>query len=45
MKRLSLTLAILALSAPAFGNSAVVVPSQHGGFKMGIDALYLRSHQ
>jgi hypothetical protein len=42
MKRLSLALVALGLSAPAFADSTVLVPSQHGGFKVGIDALYLR---
>jgi len=41
-KRLSLALLALGLSAPAFADSTVLVPSQHGGFKVGIDALYLR---
>lgn len=41
-KRLSFALISLALSAPAFANSTVLLPSQHGGFKVGIDALYLR---
>ena len=46
IKRLSLALVALGLSAPAFAadccSSSVLVPSQHGGFKVGIDALYLR---
>lgn len=42
IKRLSLALVALGLSAPAFADSSVLVPSQHGGFKVGIDALYLR---
>lgn len=42
IKRLSLGLIALGLSASAFANSAVLLPSQHGGFKVGIDALYLR---
>jgi len=42
IKRLSLALVALGLSAPAFADSTVLVPSQHGGFKAGIDALYLR---
>ena len=42
IKRLSLALVALGLSAPAFADSTVLVPSQHGGFKVGIDALYLR---
>ena len=46
IKRLSLALVALGLSAPAFAadccSSQVLVPSQHGGFKVGIDALYLR---
>jgi len=42
IKRLSLALIALGLSAPAFADSTVLVPSQHGGFKVGVDALYLR---
>jgi hypothetical protein len=42
IKRLSLALVALGLSAPAFADSTVLVPSQHGGFKIGVDALYLR---
>ncbi len=42
IKRLSFALVALGLSAPAFADSTVLVPSQHGGFKVGIDALYLR---
>jgi hypothetical protein len=42
-KRLFCALLALGLSAPAFAESAVVVPSQHGGFKVGVDALYLRA--
>jgi hypothetical protein len=42
-KCLSLALLALGLSAPAFADSAVVVPSQQGGFKIGVDALYLRA--
>lgn len=42
LKRLSLALLALGLSAPAFADNCVMVPSQQGGFKIGIDALYLR---
>jgi hypothetical protein len=42
LKRLSLALLALGLSAPAFADNCVMVPSQQGGFKVGIDALYLR---
>ena len=48
IKRLSLGSAaiLLSLSTPAFAadccSSSVLVPSQHGGFKVGVDALYLR---
>jgi len=43
MKRLSFVLVVLSLlSASAFASSTVLVPSQHGGLKVGIDALYLR---
>ncbi len=41
-KRLASTFIGLILSVPVFANSAVLVPSQHGGLKVGIDALYLR---
>jgi hypothetical protein len=41
MKTLSVALIALGLSAPAFASS-VIVPSQQGGFKIGVDALYLR---
>ena len=48
IKRLSLALVALGLSTPAFAadcrSSTVLVPSQHGGFKVGIDALYLRAN-
>jgi hypothetical protein len=42
-KRLSLALVALGLSASAFADTGVVIPSQEGGFKIGIDALYLRA--
>ena len=46
IKRLSIALVALGLGTPAFAadcrSSTVLVPSQHGGFKVGIDALYLR---
>ncbi len=42
MKRLLIALAILGLSTSAFADSTVLVPSQKGGLKVGIDALYLR---
>lgn len=42
LKRLSVALLALGLSAPAFADCCVTVPSQKGGFKVGVDALYLR---
>jgi hypothetical protein len=45
IKRLSFALLALGLSAPAFSNNAVSIPSQHGGFKVGVDALYLRNNE
>lgn len=42
IKRLFLALVVLGLSAPAFADSTVLEPNQRGGFKVGIDALYLR---
>lgn len=41
IKRLSIALLALGLSAPVLSNNVVSVPSQHGGFKVGIDTLYL----
>ena len=43
LKCLFVALLALGLTAPAFADDAVLVPSQQGGFKVGIDALYLRS--
>jgi Legionella pneumophila major outer membrane protein precursor. len=43
LKQLSLALFALGLSTPSFANSNLLVPSQHGGLKVGIDALYVRS--
>lgn len=43
VKHLSVALVALGLGMPAFADSIVMVPSQHGGFKVGIDALYLRA--
>ena len=42
LKCLFVALLALGLTAPAFADDAVLVPSQQGGFKVGIDALYLR---
>jgi hypothetical protein len=46
IKRLSLALLALGLSAPIFADSsspfAVTVPNQNGGFNIGLDALYLQ---
>lgn len=46
VKHLSAALIALGLSAPilANNNNTVVIPSQHGGFKVGIDSLYLRNN-
>jgi len=44
MKRLSIALMALGLSTPAFADSTLYVPSQHGGFKVAIDPLYLRKN-
>lgn len=46
IKRLSLALIALGLSAPVFADSSspfdVTVPNQNGGFNIGVDALYLQ---
>ena len=46
IKRLSLALIALGLSAPVFADTCnpftVTVPNQQGGFTVGADALYLR---
>jgi hypothetical protein len=44
MKRLSVALIAVGLSVPAFANSSVFVPSQHSGFKVSVDTLYLREN-
>jgi hypothetical protein len=44
MKRLSVALIAVGLSAPALANNSVYVPSQKGGFKIAIDPLYLRKN-
>lgn len=45
IKRLSVALIALGLSAPVLAaNNSVCIPSQHGGFKIGVDALYLRKN-
>jgi hypothetical protein len=44
IKRLSVALIALGLSAPVLANNMVCVPSQHGGFKVVVDALYLRNN-
>lgn len=44
VKHLSVALIALGLSAPVLANNAVCVPSQQGGLKIGIDALYLRTN-
>ena len=46
IKRLSLALVALGLTAPVFASTCnpftVTVPNQQGGFTVGVDALYLR---
>lgn len=46
LKRLFFVLPALCLSTPTIAadccSSKVLIPSQHGGFKVGIDALYVR---
>jgi hypothetical protein len=44
MKRLSVALIAVGLSAPAFANDSIFVPSQHSGFKVSVDTLYLREN-
>jgi Legionella pneumophila major outer membrane protein precursor len=44
MKRLSVALIAVGLSAPAFANESIFVPSQHSGFKVSVDTLYLREN-
>lgn len=44
VKHLSVALIALGLSAPVLANNTVCVPSQQGGLKIGIDALYLRTN-
>lgn len=44
MKRLSLALIAVGLSTPALANDTLYVPSQHGGFKLSVDSLYLHSN-
>lgn len=43
MKTLSVALMAIGLSTPAIANSTFFVPSQHGGFKVAVDSLYLRN--
>lgn len=44
VRHLSVALIALGLSAPVFAHNAVCVPSQHGGFKIAVDTLYLRQN-
>lgn len=44
IKRLSIALIALGLSSPAFADNSLYVPSQHGGFKVAIDPLYVRKN-
>jgi|SRR5882672_4231758 len=44
VKQLSVALIALGLSAPVFANNLVCVPSQKGGLKVAVDALYLRQN-
>ena len=41
IKHLSVALIALGLSAPVLANNNLTIPSQHGGFKVGVDTLYL----
>lgn len=44
MKKLSVVLIALGLSAPVLSNNIVSIPSQHGGFKIAVDPLYLHKN-
>jgi hypothetical protein len=44
VKPLSIALAALGLSTAAIANESVFVPSQHSGFKVSVDTLYLREN-
>lgn len=44
LKQLSVALIAIGFSVPAFSNDLVCVPSQKGGLKVAIDALYLRQN-
>ena len=43
MKTLSVALMAIGLSTPALADGTFFVPSQHGGFKVAVDPLYLRN--
>jgi hypothetical protein len=43
IKHLSVALMAIGLSAPVMADSILSVPSQHGGFKLAVDPLYLRN--
>lgn len=43
MKHLSAALVAIGLSTPVFANDIFSVPSQHSGFKIAVDPLYLRN--
>ena len=42
IKHLSAALIALGISAPLMAQDTLVIPSQQGGFKVGVDTLYLR---
>lgn len=44
VKQLSVALIALGLSAPILANNSLCIPSQHGGLKVAVNALYLRPH-
>lgn len=44
MKPLTVALMAIGLSTPCFANDTLTIPSQHGGFKLSVDPLYLRSN-
>jgi hypothetical protein len=44
IKPLSVALAAIGLSTVAIANDSVFVPSQHSGFKVSVDTLYLREN-
>ncbi len=44
VKPLSVAIMAIGLSAPCLANDTLTIPSQHGGFKLSVDPLYLRSN-